>query len=206
MDEFIRKEDGYINATKLCKEGGKEFKDWNRLENTKKMIDILSKYTHIDIDKLMNVEKGRYGGSWIHPLLATNIAQWISIEFSVKVSFWIDEWKKLNNNIDIYNNEIINIKPDFTRQKEREIQNKLQKELGGEIEVLTDSGIVDLLTDNEIIEIKNGKNWKQAVGQILMYGLDFTKHKKRIHLFDIEKDEKIEDKCKIYNIYVSYEI
>jgi len=36
MDEFIRKEDGYINATKLCKEGGKEFKDWNRLENTKK--------------------------------------------------------------------------------------------------------------------------------------------------------------------------
>jgi len=169
------------------------------------MIDILSKYTHIDIDKLMNVEKGRYGGSWIHPLLATNIAQWISIEFSVKVSLWIEEWKKLNNNIDIYNNEIINIKPDFTRQKEREIQIKLQKELGGEIEVLIESGLVDLLTDNEIIEIKNGKNWKQAVGQILMYGLDFPKHKKRIHLFDIEKDKKIEDKCKIYNIYVSYE-
>ena len=29
----IRKEDGYVNVTNLCKAGGKMFSGWNRLEN-----------------------------------------------------------------------------------------------------------------------------------------------------------------------------
>ena len=208
MEKFIRKEDGYVNATKLCKEGAKEFKHWNSLLNTKKLICIVSKYTNIDSDKLMDIKKGGDNtsrGSWVHPLLGTNIAQWISIDFAIKVSLWIEEWKKINNNTDIYNHEIINLKPDFNDLKEKQIQIRLQKELGGEIEVLTDSGYIDLLTDTEIIEIKSGKNWKEAVGQVLMYSLDFPSHKKRIYLFDMKKDKKIESKCQIYNIHVSYE-
>ena len=81
----------------------------------------------------------------------------------------------------------------------------IQKELCGKIEVETDSGFIDLLTETEIIEIKNGKQWKSAVGQILVYSLEYPVHKKRIHLFDIEFDENINEKCKIYDIYVSYE-
>jgi hypothetical protein len=77
--------------------------------------------------------------------------------------------------------------------------------LGGCIEVETEVGYIDLLTDYEIIEIKDGKLWKHALGQILMYSVDYPNHKKRIHLFDIEKNKMIEDRCNIYNIKVSYE-
>lgn len=204
IKDFIR-EDGYINATLLCKSGCKNFNDWYSLETTKKLIVYCSKYTNIEEKKLLTVKKGRYGGSWVHPLLGTNIAQWISIEFSIKVSIWIDQWKKINNNESIYNNEIINLLSDSISQKEKEIQLKLHKELGGKIEVKTDSGFIDILTDNQIIEIKNGKRWKDAVGQILMYSLDYPKHTKRIHLFDIDEDESIQKKCELYKILITYE-
>jgi hypothetical protein len=36
---MIRKEDGYINATQLCKSGGKEFKNWNRNDKTKQLVE-----------------------------------------------------------------------------------------------------------------------------------------------------------------------
>jgi hypothetical protein len=39
----IDKNTGYFNATKLCTEGGKEYKFWFRLERTKKMVDYYQK-------------------------------------------------------------------------------------------------------------------------------------------------------------------
>ena len=30
---------GYINATKLCKDGGKKYNDWFRLDNSKELIE-----------------------------------------------------------------------------------------------------------------------------------------------------------------------
>ena len=64
---------------------------------------------------------------------------------------------------------------------------------------------IDILTDDEIIEIKNGKNWKHAIGQILVYSNFYPKHKKRLHLFNIVNDELINDFCRKNNISVSYE-
>ena len=121
------------------------------------------------------------------------------------MSIWIEEWKQINNNQIIYNNEISNLKPGYKNKKEEVIQLKLQKALGGNIEVETSSGFIDLLTDSEIIEIKDGRNWKHAVGQILIYSLDYPNHNKRIHLFNIINDEHINSKCNIYNIRVTYE-
>lgn len=207
MNDLIREKDGYINATLLCKAGGKEFKHWYATVSAKKAITFAQNYTGIDKEKLVLITRGgnvKIQGTWVHPLIVTNLAQWISVEFSIKVSIWIEEWKKNNNNKDIYYNEINNIVPDYNLQKEKEIQLVLLKELGGEIEVKTDSGYIDLITKNEIIEIKNGKNWKQAVGQLLIYSLDYPLHNKRIHLFDIKNDDNINEKCKMYNITVTY--
>ena len=67
-------------------------------------------------------------------------------------------------------------------------------------------GFIDLLTEDEIIEIKEGKSWKHAVGQVLMYAIEYPQHKKRIHLFNIEKNDTIEKYCELYGIVVSYEI
>jgi hypothetical protein len=231
----FRKEDGFVNATAMCKAGKKEFKNWKCLESTKKLIEALEGEIRISKTELMESNKGRYGkkildlenetgitksklmdskkgntskyskGSWIHPILATNLAQWISPKFGMKVCIWIDEWKKLNNNKNIYDNEINNLKPTYQNQKEKEIQIKLQQELGGEIEVETDSGFIDLLTDTEIIEIKQGKNWKHAMGQVLSYSIDYKDHIKRIHLFDMEYDSHINKTCLVYNVKVTYE-
>jgi hypothetical protein len=35
------REDGFINATQLCKAGGKQFNYWHRLASTKELIEAL---------------------------------------------------------------------------------------------------------------------------------------------------------------------
>ena len=37
----MMKDCGWVNATKLCKDGGKEFKQWKRLEQSKRLIHAL---------------------------------------------------------------------------------------------------------------------------------------------------------------------
>jgi hypothetical protein len=39
----VDKATGYFSATKLCVEGGKEYKKWNRLEKSKKMVEYYKK-------------------------------------------------------------------------------------------------------------------------------------------------------------------
>ena len=88
---MLCREDGYIDATKLCQAGGKKFNDWYRLEQTNDLIQALNLKTGIDAIKLIDSKKGRYGGSWIHPDLAVQLAQWISPMFSLQVSSWVRE-------------------------------------------------------------------------------------------------------------------
>jgi hypothetical protein len=38
------------------------------------------------------------------------------------------------------------------------------------------AGIVDILTNNMIIEIKHWKNWRNAIGQVLSYATCYPKH------------------------------
>src|SRR6476620_5458732 len=49
-------------------------------------------------------------------------------------------------------------------QREEEIKIRLQEELGGEMEVATNTGAIDILTEKEIIEVKSVKNWIHGVG------------------------------------------
>jgi len=147
-------------------------------------------------------------GQLLIPKLAIHLAMWLSSSFCFQVSNWIEEWcsyKRENHNKFLY--EIYNLECDENSEnkKEKIIQLRLQEELGGEIEVETKVGFIDLLTKDEIIEIKEGKNWKHAVGQILMYAIEYPHHKKRIHLFDTEEMTIIEDYCRLYDINVSYE-
>ena len=90
-----RQEDGYINATQLCKAGKKLFADWKRLESTKELIHVLKADMGNPIMELIDVKKGgndkRNQGSWIHPDLAVQLAQWISPVFALQVSRWIRE-------------------------------------------------------------------------------------------------------------------
>lgn len=66
---------------------------------------------------------------------------------------------------------------------EKSIRDCLHAELGGLVEVVTPAGRIDLLTDTEIIEVKAVKDWKAALGQILVYSGFYPQHQKRLHLF-----------------------
>lgn len=64
------------------------------------------------------------------------------------------------------------------------------------------------MTDTEIIEVKKLKNWKQAIGQIMVYGLYLDNYSKRIHLIDDLSDNNrylIDDACRELGIKVTYE-
>ena len=205
--DIIRESDGFINATQMCKVGGKLFADWKRMDSTKELIKFLSLKLNIPIEKIIDTTPGRYGGSWIHPRLGLCLAQWLSVKFMLEVSEWIDEWKNISEiNSKKYIFSLENIEPDNDKScVEKDIQIRLHKELGGDMEVHTNFGYIDLLTETELIEIKVGNNWKHGLGQLLAYRKFYLNHKLRLHLFGIEEQNDISDWCKEYNVSVTYD-
>lgn len=109
IEVISRVEDGYINATQLCKAGGKDFKQWHRNDKTKEFLEKLATKEKI---RVYMEEKGyvRFPtdpqkclidikvdgdnddrGTWVHPQVAIHISYWISSEFAVNVTGWIQQ-------------------------------------------------------------------------------------------------------------------
>ena len=105
-----------------------------------------------------------------------------------------------------------NLLPDWCsikrkRHPERDVRDRLQSQLGGQVEAYTRYGLIDLLTATELIEIKTVDRWKDAVGHILAKAHRYPNHAKRLHLFSSEEPilETIEQVCTPHNIRVTYE-
>ena len=209
MESELFREDGYINATKLCKDGGKLFGHWKCLDSSKRHIEELSKELSIPIDKLLEITKGGNvkkinQGSWIHPRLGMLLAQWISPTFAVKVSKWIEEWRKTTiRNDEEYKESLVKMTPECDKvYRESLIRDKLALLYSGKVEAQTKFGNIDVLTNDMIIEVKTAKHWKHALGQILAYSEEYQSHKKAICLFDWDKSMyNIEDIRSIYSKY-----
>jgi hypothetical protein len=92
---------------------------------------------------------------------------------------------------------------------EAQVCDRLKNGLGGLGEVNTSAGRIDLLTDDEIIEIKRITDWKAALGQILVYSAFYPEHRKRIHLFgkcsELTKLPDIEAACLAFDVNVTAE-
>lgn len=69
------------------------------------------------------------------------------------------------------------------KNPESVVRDRLLEKYRGSKEVPTEAGKIDLLTSSEIIEVKQINKWKEALGQILVYGHYYPSHQKRIHLF-----------------------
>jgi hypothetical protein len=67
-------------------------------------------------------------------------------------------------------------------ENEQMIQAILQEAEGGDREVESPVGNVDLLTDEYVIEVKHVKAWKDAA-KVLIYAQFFPGKKPRVHLF-----------------------
>jgi hypothetical protein len=95
---IIAREDGFISGTEMCRVRNKKFNDWSRLQSTKDLITALEDdlsdtilITGNTVLKFIDVKIGKYGGAWIHPDLAVNLAEWIDKVFAIKVGRFIRE-------------------------------------------------------------------------------------------------------------------
>ena len=210
------KKNDYVNCTKLCQYISKEtnskksFRDWKKISQAKELLDEISLMTKIPIIDLMIIVNGgnipKITGTYVHPLLITHIAYWCGPRFAIKISVWIEEWKKYSEENELrYWKAIGDIKPSKKADIEKQIQHKLHKKLGGKIEVCTTHGRIDLLTRDAIIEIKKYDDWKHAIGQLHVYSIGYPNKQKMIYLFDIPKNNVLDDIktiCRDMNIKV----
>ncbi len=85
----LRKSDGFVNATKLCRSGGKLWADFYRLKSTNAYIKVLSESMGIPIDSLIREiidGPNHLRGTWVHPQLAIALAMWVDPLVGVKVT------------------------------------------------------------------------------------------------------------------------
>lgn len=89
--------------------------------------------------------------------------------------------------------------------REKDITDQLQALIGGIREVETPHGFIDLLTLEELVEVKIAREWKHALGQVLVYGLEYPEHGKRIHLYGHCTDPDIvTSACEALGVSVSW--
>ena len=170
---------GYFNATKLCIEGGKHFRQWKVLEKSKRMIKFFdsrrqnSDAYEVDGYNKNNIEK-QITGTYVPKELILDIASWISIEFydkcnKVIINYFVNEFKKMDQT-DLQNKikeveerltleyeEVIKVKDD----KIDELMN-MMRSLGISLEEVKDQND-ELLNRNKGLE-KNVKKVQRKLG------------------------------------------
>ncbi|MHC5935593.1 KilA-N domain-containing protein [Nostoc sp.] len=144
----------YVNLTEICERHKKYIYHYKENKQTNDFLKPVSSETNILIEELIIFKKEEFSGQSYYFGHPT-------------IGHHLTEWCKKERKL----------------QREEEIKTRLQKELGGEIEVPTNTGAIDLLTEKEIIEVKSVKNWIHGVGQLMVRGQDYPKHSKRLHLF-----------------------
>lgn len=94
-----RSNDGYINATKLAKAYQKKtgkYKNansWFEKDRTNEFLELLSDKTKLEVYQLyQKPNPGTFQDIWIHPKLAVSFAMWLSPEFEMMVSEWVEQW------------------------------------------------------------------------------------------------------------------
>lgn len=76
---------GYVNATQMCHANNKSWGHYKERKFTKAYWTALSNDIGIPISSLV-IEVDGYGssqGTWIHPEIAIDLAQWVSVEFRI---------------------------------------------------------------------------------------------------------------------------
>ncbi len=82
------RDDGYVNATKMCRDGGKEWKMFSRQDGTAPLVRAVSQSVGIEPELLIcTYRKGanETRGTYIHPDIAIPVAHWISPEIGLFV-------------------------------------------------------------------------------------------------------------------------
>jgi KilA-N domain len=110
-----RSVDGFINGTAMCVAYNKKIDSWFRTGDTLELFEALAislsiKYSDLSILDVARISATKYseifpdfiivkqgspkngGGTWLHPDLAVQLAQWCNKPFALRVSRWVREW------------------------------------------------------------------------------------------------------------------
>ena len=100
-----RRDDGYIHATALAKAyekssgSRKDVRNWLDTDRAKSYLERLSAKTGIPVLELVQVKYGgNTPGTWIHPKLGVPFATWLSVDFEMMVSEWVEKWMLTGQN------------------------------------------------------------------------------------------------------------
>lgn len=94
-------------------------------------------------------------------------------------SFNLQRHEKANK---CYNEKI------FTPRYEEYVQKKLKYTYNGAAKKC-ETGIIDILYENNIVEVKNWKGWEKAIDQVISYANCYSKkYNKRLHFFGDKPD------------------
>lgn len=179
----VREEDGYFNATQMCKAMGKRWTHF--MENKSTQVLIEEQKVETGINTLIKTELtgcNENRATWVHPVLLPYFKEWLNRT-------------KLPTN--------------GKKKMEKHYRDDLAELLDGETEIPTIAGIIDIFTSFEIIEVKEINNWKAALGQVLVYSLYYPSHQKRIHLFgntDSSYLDMVKEHCSKFHVVVTWEI
>jgi len=118
---IIMKENGYINASKLCELGGKRYSNWFRNDSSREIIKIEKNIIHDKTGekkevtiKMLNVNI-HLRGTYVHPDLIIHIASWVSPEFAIKISTIMNNTKTRNEELKEENEKLKKITSEFTQ-------------------------------------------------------------------------------------------
>lgn len=107
-----RERDGFVNGTAMCVAHGKLIADWFRNQETVELLTALAVDLDLEINYGISHNSGissisaaypdlvlsrrgspeNGGGTWVHPDLAVQLAQWCSPGFAIIVSRWVRTW------------------------------------------------------------------------------------------------------------------
>lgn len=225
FDVIMDMKTGYINASKLCSDGGRNMYKWLENKSNKELIkNMKNSSVYFDREILYCIKGGinELRGTYVHPDLLIFIACWISPIVLLKINKILDQWRKMSPDNEIrFRKDIgdaINESVGMfgSSQTEYVIRDKIALEEKGQIEVETEAGFIDVLTETKIIEVKKYHHWKHALGQIECYGYFYPKRQKWIYLFDTPIDDLnsiknnvistklINEICKSKDVFVKY--
>jgi len=129
------REDGYMDATAICQAGGKEFKHWYSNNRTKEIIKELSLDVGCVSSKLVTINKNNYKNkhTFVHPILAISISQWVSPKFHIKICNYalnLFTYGKCEiGKVKDMNETVSKIKSEYKKKYEKVLKRRKRKEL-----------------------------------------------------------------------------
>ena len=184
LNLVIDKNTGYFNASKLCRDGKKEFKDWLKNKKTKELMKYISKIHPPENSPVggykiktghKSVESNEIAGTYVCKELILDIASWISPEFYLKCNGIIMNHAEAEFKIK-YENQLM--EKDFKlKEKDSEIKEK-------------DCKIDELIRKLEVDRIK----MEQKIDQLIMKQEQEREENNTKHEELIDNLEDIKDK------------